>query len=104
MVLMMCCRSDSLFPLSTDVQVENVNDQMKIETHGLTDVGTYLNPWLVGVRDLVRLDVLHDTDGRHHQLDAGWWVLHGLHDGDVLWLDIKPREKTMKTIIVTDKD
>lgn len=36
-----------------------------------------------GVIDTIRLDVSHDTDGCHDQLDARGRVLHGLDDGDV---------------------
>ena len=36
------------------------------------------------VLDLVRLDLLHDADGLHGQLDTIGRVLHGLDYGDVL--------------------
>ena len=47
----------------------------------------YLLPGPRGVADLVRLDVLHDADGCHHQFDSLWRVSHGLHYGHIRRLE-----------------
>ena len=61
--------------------------QLRVCTSGL-----YLLPSAGRVVDLVRLNVFHDTNSSHHQLDPVGRVLHGLDNGNVSGLGEEGRE------------